>query len=57
MVSRGRVTRRPDAPAPTPAPAGWRNDAVVVVAGTGAYAAFVFWLHLALIGVPVLPPR
>lgn len=34
---------------------GWRNDAIAVAVGLAAYIAFVFWLHPALIGVPVLP--
>ncbi|WP_349371694.1 NnrU family protein [Salinarimonas sp.] len=33
---------------------GWRNDAIAVAVGLAAYVAFVFWLHPALIGVPVL---
>lgn len=41
----------------TAAPAGWRNDILAVVIGTAVYAAFVFWLHPLLIGVPALPMR
>nr|WP_281369201.1 NnrU family protein [Microvirga mediterraneensis] len=41
----------------TAAPAGWRNDLLAVAIGTIAYAAFAFWLHPWLIGVPVLPVR
>jgi len=41
----------------TAAPAGWRNDVLAVVIGAAVYAAFVFWLHPWLIGVPVLPMR
>ncbi len=39
----------------TAAPAGWRNDILAVVIGTGVYVAFAIWLHPLLIGVPVLP--
>jgi uncharacterized membrane protein len=41
----------------TAAPAGIRNDLLAVAIGTAVYAAFVFWLHPWLIGVPVLPMR
>lgn len=34
---------------------GIAGDAVAVVIGTGVYLAFMFWLHEAWIGVPVLP--
>jgi len=37
------------------APASRWNDLAAVVLGLAAYAAFVFWLHRQLIGVPVLP--
>lgn len=39
------------------APTGWRNDALAVAIGVGAYLAFLFWLHPLLIGVPVVPGR
>lgn len=42
---------------PALAPAGWRNDAIAVAAGTAAYMAFALWLHPWLIGVNVLPGR
>jgi uncharacterized membrane protein len=42
---------------PVAAPAGYRNDVLAVVIGTVIYAAFIFWLHPLLIGVPVLPMR
>nr|WP_281409355.1 NnrU family protein [Microvirga terricola] len=42
-------------PAPVAPPAGIRNDVLVVLIGTAAYAIFVIWLHPLLIGVPVLP--
>lgn len=38
------------------APPGPANDAIAVVLGLGVYAAFVFWLHVVLIGVPVIVP-
>ena len=34
---------------------GIAGDAVAVVLGTGVYLAFMFWLHAAWIGVPLLP--
>src|SRR3954470_926331 len=37
------------------APAGARNDILAVAIGTAIYLAFLFRLHLWLIGVPVLP--
>jgi uncharacterized membrane protein len=40
---------------PAAEPAGWRNDILALVIGTAAYLAFLFWLHLWLIGVPALP--
>lgn len=36
-------------------PQGWLGDILAVVIGTLAYLAFVFWLHVLLIGVPVMP--
>jgi uncharacterized membrane protein len=44
-------------PAPAPPPPGFRNDLLVVLIGTVAYAVFAIWLHPLLIGVPVLPGR
>ncbi len=34
-----------------------RNDAIAIAVGTVVYLLFVVFLHQALIGVPVLPPR
>ena len=39
---------------PVAAPAGWRNDAIAVAVGLGAYVLFAFYLHPVLIGVPVI---
>jgi uncharacterized membrane protein len=39
------------------APAGWRNDALAVAIGTGAFLVFAIWLHPLLIGVAVWPGR
>jgi len=33
------------------APESRANDLILIVAGSGLYAAFVFWLHEALIGI------
>jgi uncharacterized membrane protein len=40
---------------PAAAPAGARNDVLAVAIGTAIFLAFLFRLHLWLIGVPVLP--
>lgn len=32
-----------------------RNDAIAIVLGLALYLAFAFWLHVHLIGVPVMP--
>jgi uncharacterized membrane protein len=40
---------------PAAAPAGARNDILAVAIGTAIFLAFLFRLHLWLIGVPVLP--
>lgn len=48
-VKRRAVVR----PVPGPPP-GKYNDLIAVVAGLALYVAFVFWLHLWLIGVPPL---
>ncbi len=37
------------------APAGWRNDALVVLIGVVAWFVFARYLHYALIGVSVWP--
>lgn len=50
-ISLKRRVQRPIAAAPA---SRW-NDLAAVVLGLAAYAAFVFWLHRQLIGVPVLP--
>jgi uncharacterized membrane protein len=40
---------------PAAAPAGGRNDILAVAIGTAIFLAFLFRLHVWLIGVPVLP--
>jgi len=40
---------------PVAAPAGARNDILAVAIGTAIFLAFLFRLHLWLIGVPVVP--
>src|SRR5215212_1044660 len=40
---------------PAAAPAGARNDILAVAIGTAIFLAFLYRLHLWLIGVPVLP--
>lgn len=50
-----RISLKHRVPRPVPAaPPTAINDAIAVVLGLAVYTAFVFWLHLRLIGVPVL---
>lgn len=50
-----RVSMKRRVPRPTPhAPPSPFNDVIVVVGGLALYAAFVFWLHGWLIGVPLM---
>jgi uncharacterized membrane protein len=37
------------------APAGWRNDVVVVAVGLVLYVGVIFWFHPAVIGVALVP--
>jgi uncharacterized membrane protein len=55
VYDRIAVKRRGDAAAPAPmaASGGYRNDFIVVVAGTLVYFALGFWFHPWVIGVPV----
>lgn len=50
-----RISLKRRVPRPNPAlpRAGW-NDAAAVAGGLALYLAFVFWLHAALIGIPVV---
>jgi uncharacterized membrane protein len=60
VLARISVKRRDEAKphgAPLERPSGLRNDVLAIVVGTLIYAAFVFWLHPLLIGVPVMPAR
>ena len=60
VAARISVKRRDEVTAhggPAAAPAGFRNDALALAIGTLAYAVFLVWLHLWLIGVPALPGR
>ncbi len=55
VADRIAVKRRSSRPASAPAlPATGFNDAVAVVGGLAIYVAFVLWLHVWLIGVPVV---
>jgi len=50
-----RISLKRRRPREIPAlPAGRYNDIIAVVGGLALYAAFVLWLHRALIGVPVI---
>lgn len=50
-----RISLKRRSPRPLPAlPAGGWNDAVAVAGGLALYVAFVLWLHVWLIGVPVV---
>ena len=55
VADRISFKRRPPkaVPGAPPSPA---NDAIAVVAGLATYVVFVLWLHLKLIGVPVIVP-
>jgi len=53
VADRISLKHRPARPVPA-APPTAINDAIAVVLGLAGYMAFVFWLHLRLIGVPVL---
>ena len=55
VADRISLKRRPPKPIPQAAPSK-TNDAIAIVAGLAVYVAFVFWLHLWLIGVPVALP-
>ena len=54
-VSAKRRDEVRDHAGPAAAPAGARNDVLAVAIGTAIFLAFLFRLHLWLIGVPVLP--
>lgn len=53
VADRIAVKRRTGSDTPQ-LPATGFNDAIVIIAGLGLYLAFVFWLHLILIGVPAV---
>ena len=53
VVDRISLKRRPARPVPALPASGW-NDGVAVAVGLLIYVAFVLWLHLWLIGVPVV---
>jgi uncharacterized membrane protein len=55
VFDRLSLKRRPPKAIPG-APPSAANDAIAVVAGLGIYVAFALWLHLGLIGVPVIVP-
>lgn len=55
VADRISVKRRAPLPAAGPTlPATGFNDVLAVVGGLAIYVAFVFWLHMWLIGVPVV---
>lgn len=54
VFDRIAVKRRTDGVAPHVRPGGWMGDVAVIVVGTVAYIAVVFWFHPAVIGVPVM---
>jgi len=55
VADRISLKHRVARPVPGPSPSKY-NDLIAVVAGLALYVAFVFWLHLRLIGVSPLPP-
>ncbi len=54
VVDRISVGRRSVSSDPPQLPASPVNDIIVMVGGLGLYAAFAFWLHPILFGVPVV---
>jgi uncharacterized membrane protein len=54
VFDRITLKRRSDAGGPAIRNGGWRADLAAIVVGTAVYAAFVFYLHPVLIGVPVI---
>jgi len=55
VADRISLKHRVSRPVPGPPPSKY-NDLIAIVAGLALYVAFVFWLHLRLIGVSPLPP-
>jgi uncharacterized membrane protein len=56
IAAKGRDETVPGAAAIAATSSGWtKNDNIALGIGLVAYAAFVFWLHPWLIGVPALP--
>lgn len=53
VADRISLKRRPQRDIPR-APRSGFNDLIAIVAGLGIYLVFVFWLHAAWIGVPVM---
>lgn len=53
VFDRIAVKRRTDPAAPNVRTGGWTGDVAVLVVGTVAYAAVIFWFHPDVIGVPV----
>jgi uncharacterized membrane protein len=55
VADRISLKRRPPQKIPQAAAPSWRNDAIVIVGGLVFYVIFALWLHIRLIGVPVMP--
>ena len=55
VVDRISVKKRAQAVLFAQRPEGWRNDALVLVAGTAAYLVMLYYGHAAWIGVALLP--
>jgi len=53
VADRISMKRRPQRDIPR-APQNAFNDVIAIVGGLGIYLAFVFWLHTAWIGIPVV---
>lgn len=56
VADRISLKRRPAKPIPQATQPSATNDVIAVVGGLALYAAFAFWLHVWLIGVPVALP-
>lgn len=55
VADRASFRYRPKKDIPQAGAPSWRNDAIAVVVGLAVYVAFALWLHVRLIGVPVVP--
>lgn len=55
VADRISLRRRPEKKIPQVGSGSWKNDVIAVVVGLVIYVVFAVWLHIRLIGVPVVP--